>query len=159
MVDVVSPEKRSQMMAGIRGKDTKPELLIRKALHSRGFRYRLHDKQLPGKPDMVLPQYRAVIQINGCFWHEHDCHLFKWPSTRKKFWRQKITRNRQKDLENLDALEKAGWRVLTVWECALKGKTKVPIDTVLKQAANWILNGTGYQEIEGNNDQARAIVG
>lgn len=149
MPDVVSPETRSRMMAGIRGKDTKPELIIRKALHSRGFRYRLHDKKLPGKPDMSFPRYRAVIFVNGCFWHGHDCHLFKWPSTRKDFWKKKITRNRQKDLENMEALEKLGWRVLTIWECALKGRTCHSIGDVADKAASWLKSGKSHGEISG----------
>lgn len=149
MPDIVSPEKRSQMMAGIRGKDTKPELLVRKALHSRGFRYRLHDKRLPGKPDMVFPRYRAVILVNGCFWHGHDCHLFKWPSSRAAFWHKKINRNREKDAENMEALKRAGWRVLTIWECALKGRTRRVLDDVTEVAAAWLESGCGKKQIEG----------
>ena len=103
MTDVVDRETRSRMMAGIRGKDTKPELTIRKAIHARGFRYRIHDRRLPGKPDMVFPRYRAVILVNGCFWHGHNCHLFKWPSTRVDFWKTKIERNREKDGETMQA--------------------------------------------------------
>lgn len=90
MADVVTPEKRSKMMSGIQGKNTKPELTIRKGLHALGFRYRLHGKTLPGKPDLVFPKYKAVIFIHGCFWHAHHCHLFKWPSTRVDFWQEKI---------------------------------------------------------------------
>jgi len=149
MADIVSPEKRSHMMAGIRGKDTKPELIIRKSLYARGFRYRLHDKNLPGKPDIVFPRYRAVIMVNGCFWHGHDCHLFKWPSTRQDFWRNKITRNREKDGENIRALQEAGWRAFTVWECALKGRTKRPLDKVIDIAALWLTSGHGNKEIRG----------
>ncbi len=91
MPDVVSRAKRGEMMSGIRGKNTKPELVIRSALHRAGYRFRLHTRSLPGKPDLVLPKYRAAIFVNGCFWHGHDCHLFKWPGTRKDFWRAKIT--------------------------------------------------------------------
>src|SRR5690606_10217746 len=130
LADVVSAEKRSQMMSGIRGKDTTPEMIIRKGLHARGFRYRLHDRKLPGKPDLVFPAYKAVIFIHGCFWHVHDCHLFKWPSSRPEFWKQKLTGNIEKDQENFAALERDGWRILTVWECALKGRTKLPVDAI-----------------------------
>jgi DNA mismatch endonuclease (patch repair protein) len=151
MPDVVSSQKRSQMMAGIRGKDTKPELAMRKALHSKGFRYRLHDARLPGKPDIVLPRYNAVVQINGCFWHGHDCHLFKWPSTRIEFWRHKIIRNRRNDFDNIRLLERAGWRVLIVWECALKGKRKLSLDDLTARASSWLLNGHGHYSIEGAN--------
>ena len=151
MVDVVSPEKRSEMMSGIRGKDTKPELLIRKSLHARGFRYRLHDSKLPGKPDLAFPRYKAVIEINGCFWHGHDCHLFKWPSSRKAFWKEKISGNITRDSKNHAALEQLGWRILTIWECALKGKTRIPLDDVIEQAASWLCAGKSSAEITGTN--------
>jgi len=137
------------MMAGIRGKDTRPEMLIRKGLHSRGFRFRLHDRTLPGKPDIVLPRYRAVILVHGCFWHGHDCHLFKWPSTRADFWRKKIYRNQEKDAESLGLLQTEGWRVLVIWECALKGRTKRPLDEVLAKSARWLLSDSDYEEIIG----------
>mgnify|MGYP001813680444 FL=1 len=123
MADVVDRKTRSRMMSGIRGKNTRPELLIRKGLHARGFRFRLHDKRLPGKPDLVLPKYSAVIFVHGCFWHGHDCHLFKWPQSRREFWRKKITRNKVKDAESYVSLKKEGWYILTIWECALKGRT------------------------------------
>lgn len=150
MVDIVSPEKRSRMMSGIRGKDTRPELIIRKGLHARGFRFRLHDSRLPGKPDLVFPRYKAVILVHGCFWHGHDCHLFKWPSSRKDFWRKKITRNREKDSEVMAELENLGWRILVVWECALKGKEKWPVDRVMDKAADWLSDGIGNSQIRGN---------
>lgn len=136
-------------MAGIRGKDTKPELFIRRALHARGFRYRLHDRKLPGKPDIALPKYRAVVLVNGCFWHGHSCHLFKWPSTRKEFWREKITRNRVKDEEVLLALRRKGWRVVVIYECALKGKSKLDPARVIDEAENWIRSDSAEYVIEG----------
>ena len=97
MADIVDKKTRSKMMAGIKGKNTKPEMLIRKALFAKGLRYRLHDKNLPGKPDLVFPKYKAVIFVQGCFWHGHDCHLFKWPTSNKEYWRNKINRNREVD--------------------------------------------------------------
>lgn len=138
MADIVSPRKRSQMMAGIRGANTKPELLIRRALHARGFRYRLHARELPGRPDLVLPKYRAVIFVHGCFWHGHDCHLFKWPSSREDFWRAKIVANRERDARDLAALGEQGWRVLTVWECTLKGKMRRPFDDLVAAISEWL---------------------
>ena len=138
MTDVVSPEVRSRMMAGIRSKNTRPELLIRKCLHGRGFRYRLHDKRLPGKPDIVLPRYRAVILIHGCFWHGHDCHLFKWPSNNEIFWREKITQNKTIDEQTESVLLMSGWRVLTIWECALKGKNRIALDIVIATIIDWL---------------------
>ncbi|CAG0903564.1 unnamed protein product [Cyprideis torosa] len=122
-MDVHDKATRSKNMAAIRGKDTKPELVIRKGLHKAGFRYRLHDKKLPGKPDLVFPRYQAVLFINGCFWHLHDCHLFKWPKTRSEFWSDKIKKNVARDQVNIAQLKASGWRVGIIWECSLKGKT------------------------------------
>jgi len=136
MVDVVDAATRSRMMSGIKGKNTKPELLIRSALHRRGFRFRLHDKKLPSKPDLVLPKYNAVIQIHGCFWHGHDCHLFKLPSTRTDFWREKIAGNVARDEKSLALLQAQGWRVLVIYECALKGKTRLPFEALV----DWIVS-------------------
>ncbi|MDE0412079.1 MAG: very short patch repair endonuclease, partial [Gammaproteobacteria bacterium] len=118
-------------------------------LHARGFRYRLHDPSLPGKPDLSFPKYRAVILVNGCFWHGHDCHLFKWPSTRREFWHRKITRNRQKDEETRQALEKLGWRVGVIHECALKGKTRLDPDRIIDTAEKWLRSRRESLGIEG----------
>ena len=148
-MDTVDKETRSRMMAGIRGKNTKPELLIRKALFRKGFRYKLHDKSLPGKPDLVFPKYNAVIFIHGCFWHGHDCHLFKWPSTRREFWKTKITRNQEVDARNYKALKKEGWRVLTIWECSIKGKNQIGVENVVDQAENWLEYGIRDRVIKG----------
>jgi len=149
MVDVVDQKTRSRMMSGIRSKNTKPELLIRKGLHARGFRFRLHDKHLPGKPDLVLPKYSAVIFVHGCFWHRHDCHLFKWPKTRREFWHKKLLRNQEKDVESYASLKKDGWYILTIWECALKGRTRRSLDEVLDMAADWLVNGRRDRQIRG----------
>ena len=138
MADVVDPATRSRMMAGIRGKNTKPELLIRKALHARGFRYRIHCKGLPGNPDMCFPKYRAVIFVHGCFWHGHDCHLFKWPKTRPEFWSAKIARNREVDHLAEQRLLSEWWRVATIWECALKGRERLALDDISRCCADWL---------------------
>lgn len=148
MADVVDPATRSRMMSGIRGKNTRPELLIRKALHARGFRYRIHCKDLPGNPDLCFPKHRAVIFVHGCFWHGHDCHLFKWPKTRPEFWREKIGRNREIDARAMAELAEAGWRVATVWECALKGKGRRNITEVSWDLATWLSSGENSTEIE-----------
>lgn len=150
-MDIVPSETRSRMMSGIRGKNTKPELLIRKALHHRGFRFKLYDKTLPGKPDIVLPKYHAVIQIQGCFWHGHNCHLFKWPSSRPEFWREKISGNKQRDSRNLQALKDLEWRVLLIWECALKGKQRLPFEQLIELVENWLLVGNQFVEITGSS--------
>ena len=149
MADVVDTATRSRMMSGIRGKNTKPELLIRKALHARGFRYRLHCKDLPGNPDLCLPKHRAVIFVHGCFWHGHGCHLFKWPKTRPEFWREKIGRNRAVDEAALDRLRSDGWRVAIVWECALKGRERVPFDEVIESLAGWLPSPVLHYEMRG----------
>lgn len=146
MIDVVSPETRSRMMSGIRGKDTKPEILVRKALHARGFRYRLHDSRLPGRPDILLPRYGAVVFVHGCFWHGHDCRYFKLPGTRPEFWLAKIERNKAKDLANAAKLDSAGWRVATVWECALRD-WKPPVDAVADRLAEWLRSSSAWIEI------------
>ncbi len=125
-------------MRAIRSKNTAPELVIRKLLFSLGFRFRLHVKNLPGTPDIVLPKYRTAIFVHGCFWHGHDCHLFTLPQTRRDFWQAKIDANRQRDLRSEDMLIRAGWRVLSVWECAIKGRLKQGPDELAEQLASLI---------------------
>lgn len=149
MVDVVDKKTRSRMMSGIRGKNTKPELIIRKGLFARGFRYRLHDRKLPGKPDLVFPRFKAVIFVHGCFWHGHDCHLFKWPSTRPEFWKTKINRNREVDKRNIEKLKENGWRVFVVWECALKGTKKKPLEKIIDTLEKWVRGKVRAGEIRG----------
>jgi len=149
MADVVDPATRSRMMSGIRGKNTRPELLIRKALHARGFRYRIHCKDLPGNPDLCFTKYRAVIFVHGCFWHGHGCHLFKWPTTRPEFWRTKIDRNREVDAKAMAELAAAGWRVATVWECALKGREKIGLASVSGQLSDWLTSDLARLNLQG----------
>jgi len=151
MTDIVDKVTRSRMMSGIRGKNTKPEIVIRKGLHALGFRYRLHSPKLPGKPDIVIRKYRAIILINGCFWHAHDCHLFKWPSTRKEFWEEKILSNTSRDQKNLKYYSDAGWKTLIIWECALKGKTKLPLESILDSIVYWIVHDTTDRNIQGKS--------
>ncbi len=124
-------------MAAIRGKNTGPELLIRKALHARGFRYRLHTALL-GKPDLVLPRWNAVVFVHGCFWHGHDCPMFRWPATRTEFWHNKIGRNRVRDAAVECALKGCGWRVATVWECALKGRGRMSLADIIDSLTAWL---------------------
>jgi DNA mismatch endonuclease, patch repair protein len=139
-VDVLSPRQRSFNMSRIRGRDTTPELVIRRALHALGFRFRLQDRKLPGRPDLVLPKYHAVIFVHGCFWHGHGCHLFKWPATRREFWKDKIARNRARDDAALTRLEAEGWRALTIWECALKGTCRLPVTDVIQACTEFLRN-------------------
>lgn len=125
-------------MSGIRGRDTKPEMVIRKGLHARGYRYRLHSRSLPGKPDLVFPSRRAAIFVHGCFWHGHDCPLFKWPSTRAGWWREKIEGNRARDQAVRQQLAAMGWRQLRIWECALKGRQRRPVGELLDSVGDWL---------------------
>lgn len=118
MADVHSPRVRSRNMAAIRGKDTRPELLIRKALHRRGLRYVLHDRRLPGRPDLVFPRYRTVLFVHGCFWHRHSgCRFATTPASNTGFWQKKLDENVQRDRKVRKQLQLMGWRVLTIWEC------------------------------------------
>lgn len=149
-MDIVSKETRSRMMSGIKGVDTQPELILRRGLHRLGFRYRLHDRRLPGKPDLVFPRHKAVIFVNGCFWHGHDCHLFRWPKSREEFWRSKITGNMQRDARNQRALIDKGWRVLVVWECALKGKEDHDLAEVVRRTMHWLRTASCNKEIRGD---------
>ena len=152
MVDIVEKTKRSQMMSGIKGKNTKPEIIIRKELFKIGFRYKINDPGLPGKPDLVFPKYKAVIFINGCFWHRHNCHLFKWPSSNVEFWHKKINKTVEKDKENIQRLTLSGWRVLEIWECSIKGKTKLCLNEIIDQTVNWIKTGKVYDVIQGKKE-------
>ena len=135
-------------MSGIRAKNTRPEISLRGALHRLGFRYRIHGR-LPGKPDLVFPRRKAVVFVHGCFWHGHDCHLFRWPSTRRKFWREKIEGNRTRDGAVAGRLHEDGWRVLTVWECCFKGRTSWGPETLVASVSAWLTSGTGDLELRG----------
>lgn len=136
-------------MAGIRGRDTQPEKLIRSGLHRLGFRFRLHAATPAGRPDLVLPKYRAAIFIHGCFWHGHDCHLFRLPGTRRVFWRHKIRSNRRRDVVVRAEVRAAGWRQLVIWECAFKGRGRDAPAKSAARAAAWIRSPRKYGEIRG----------
>lgn len=151
MTDRISPAHRSWNMSRIRGKDTAPEIRLRKMLHRAGYRFRLHAPDLPGKPDIVLPKYRAAIFVHGCFWHGHNCHLFRMPATRTEFWRAKIAGNRHRDDRVREALLQSGWRRLAIWECALKGRERLEFASVLDQVYEWIEGDEKDTEISGTN--------
>lgn len=139
MVDVVDKATRSRMMSGIRAKDTRPEMFLRKGLHALGFRFRLHVKDIPGKPDIVLPKFRALIVVHGCFWHGHGCRYFKLPATRREFWQAKIDGNRARDERDCSDQQACGWRVLTVWECAIRASArKTPSLDCMALVAQWL---------------------
>lgn len=129
MADNHTKEQRSYNMSRIRGKNNAPEERVRKFLFSKGFRYRKNDKKLPGCPDIVLPKYKTVIFVNGCFWHKHNCKRFVWPSSNEEYWKKKILRNVERDEINIKELKELGWKVLVIWECELK---KVTIDKRLE---------------------------
>lgn len=146
MADIVDKATRSRMMAGIGGKNTKPEMVLRRALYARGFRYRLHVASLPGRPDIVLPKHRAVILVHGCFWHRHPgCRFATTPATRPDFWSEKFRQNVIRDQRNLAALRDQGWRVATVWECDLRLG-----GDVIDELAVWLREGSpadGFDEM------------
>jgi DNA mismatch endonuclease (patch repair protein) len=154
VTDIVSSEKRSEMMACIRGKNTSPEIRVRRLLHWYGYRYRLHRKDLPGAPDIVLPRWRAVIFIHGCFWHQHDgCKFAKMPATRRDFWEAKLSKNRKRDQAAVSSLRASGWRVLVVWECYLR-VTKDDSDLV-NALSSWI---EGLRELGELSAQTSGIL-
>lgn len=147
--DVLTAEQRRLCMQRIRGKDTKPELLIRKGLFQIGFRYKVCDKSLAGKPDLVFPKYSSVIFIHGCFWHGHNCPMFKWPVKNAEFWKQKIGRNIINDRRNCRELRDEGWYILTIWECAIRGPDRQPVETVIFETASWLEQSTRNRTIQG----------
>lgn len=155
MADTVDRATRSRMMSRIRGRNTGIERVLRQHLHARGFRYRLHAADLPGHPDIVLPKYRAIILVHGCFWHGHRCYLFKWPSTRPNFWREKILGNRARDRRHLKVLEEQGWKVATIWECALRGASDAQINRSVDRLARWVRSGKANLVIAGAPSRRR----
>ena len=139
MTDVVSPSTRSRMMAGVRSTNTKPELLVRSALHRRGLRFSRSPRGLPGRPDAVLPHWKVAVFVNGCFWHLHGCKLSKLPSSNSEFWKAKLRANRARDIRNVRELLRSGWRVLIVWECSLRGASATrDFDQTADLMAHWI---------------------
>jgi DNA mismatch endonuclease (patch repair protein) len=136
-------------MSRIRGRDTRPEMLIRRGLHGRGYRYSLHVRNLPGRPDLAFFRHRAVIFVHGCFWHGHDCPMFRLPATRADFWRAKIDTNRARDEAAGAALTESGWRSLIVWECALRGPARLELTTVLDGCVRFLVSDHLTGEVAG----------
>lgn len=144
MADIVDSATRSRMMAGIKGCNTRPERVLRKGLHALGFRYGLNRRDLPGKPDIVLPKYRAVIFVHGCFWHRHaGCRLTSTPATRPEFWQQKFTRTVERDQRAIASLQQLGWRTGVIWECALRGRNA---SDAIKVVAEWLRSSHSEME-------------
>ncbi len=146
MVDVLTPNQRRLNMSRVRSKDTKPEMVVRKGLHARGLRFRLHRRDLPGRPDLVFPGRKAVVFVHGCFWHGHNCPMFKLPATNREFWACKIERNRVNDSMAVESLLGLGWRVMIVWECALRGRGRLSTEEAINAVVRW-LNGNPPSEI------------
>ena len=144
MTDIKSPADRSRNMAAIKGKDTKPEMIVRKYLFSRGLRFRVQVRKLPGNPDIVLPKYKTVIFVNGCFWHGHEgCKYFRLPKSNIEFWKEKIERNIERDRESMQALLVLGWKVIRVWECELRNKAN------REEMLNKIYNSITSSDVSG----------
>ncbi|MBI4666957.1 MAG: DNA mismatch endonuclease Vsr [Nitrospinae bacterium] len=149
MVDIVDSATRSRIMSRIKGKDTKPEILIRKALFKQGVRFRIQGKSLPGKPDLVLKKYSTVIFVHGCFWHGHDCSHFRMPSSNRVFWKKKIQGNKRNDMQHLATLRENGWRVLWIWECSIRRADSDAAEKVAHKAVKWLLTKSAFKEIKG----------
>ena len=152
MTDIVSPEIRSRMMASIKSRDTKPEMLVRRYLHGRGFRYTLGKRSLPGKPDLAFHRHNAVIFVHGCYWHGHQgCRFATTPATRTEFWRTKITANAERDARVILELRKLGWRVAVVWECALRKQPEL----ALRRLERFLVSGCTRIEIPSSGQLPR----
>ncbi len=150
-MDVHDSVTRSYNMSRIKGKDTKPEEIVRKYLFSQGFRYRKNDSRLPGKPDVVLKKYKTIVFVNGCFWHHHDCRFFVWPKNNAEFWREKINRNVERDKKNISDLIRQGWYVIIIWECDLKQNKEKVLQNLVQDIRNGIYaeqrpESTGQEE-------------
>ena len=148
-MDVHDQPTRSYNMSRIRGKSTKPEIQVRKICHNLGYRFRLHRKDLPGKPDLVFPKHHAAVFVNGCFWHGHDCHLFQVPATRTEFWTEKIAGTKARDEYQQAQLMILDWRVMVIWECALKGRGKLSAEEIADQIESWLPTKSRYSEVTG----------
>lgn len=154
MADIVDQQTRSRMMAGVRGKDTRPELALRRALHARGFRFRLHSKSVPGRPDLVLAKYRTVVFVHGCFWHRHEgCRYATTPATRQEFWQAKFTTNVARDAAVRTKLLNDGWRVATVWECALRKPDQ--LNASIDSLSAWLRSEEDQIEIGSGEAQSQ----
>jgi DNA mismatch endonuclease (patch repair protein) len=147
MADIVSKEVRSRMMSGIRSHNTKPERIVRSGLHRLGYRFGLHNRRIPGTPDLVMPKHNAVLFIHGCFWHGHSCALFKMPATRTDFWNEKISRNRKNDKVKQLMLAEKSWRIAIIWECAIRGKDEKSLGRVYNSIDRWLRSSRKFLEL------------
>ena len=152
-MDTVDRQTRSRIMAAVGQKNTGAEMKLRRAIHKTGLRYRLHDRTLPGSPDLVFPRFNAVVFVHGCYWHSHGCYRSTVPKSHKEFWTGKFDANRARDERNVAHLRAEGWRVLTVWECALVGRTAMPPEEVAQDVASWLAGDEATGEIGGGDLQ------
>lgn len=158
MADSMTKEQRHRCMSHIRGRDTKPELLVRRFLWRHGFRYRLYDKRLPGRPDIIMRKWRTVIFVNGCFWHGHDCDKFRLPKTNSEFWQNKVDTNRRRDQLNIQRLGLMGFRVITIWECELtKARREQTLDSLLYTLSEIVLQDSGAPAYQTPEETGTAI--
>jgi DNA mismatch endonuclease (patch repair protein) len=157
-MDTVDSQTRSQIMARVGQKNTGAEMMLRRALHRRGLRYRLHDRSLPGSPDIVFPRFKSVLFVHGCYWHSHGCYRSKIPKSSREFWTNKFETNRTRDERSRKLLVSQGWRVLTVWECALRGKLSSPVEDVADAVWDWLASKAQIGEIEGRPAEPMPIV-
>jgi len=157
-MDTVDQTTRSKIMASVGQKNTGPEMALRSTLHRRGLRYRLHDRNLPGSPDLVFPRFKAVIFVHGCYWHAHDCYRGTKPKSRQRFWDEKFQANQHRDARNVERLVARGWRVLTVWECAIKGKTAKPSDMLAQKIDVWLKGKRTIGTIDGKDSPRQKVV-
>lgn len=148
-MDTVDKATRSRIMRSVRQKNTGPEMRLRSALHKRGLRFRLHDRRLPGSPDLVLPKFGAVIFVHGCYWHRHGCYRSTTPTSRTEFWTEKFDANKVRDARNIAGLREIGWRVMTVWECALIGKTAIEPEELIERVISWLVGSGRRTEVMG----------
>ena len=148
MTDKVTSQQRSKMMSAIKGKNTKPEIVIRKILYSEGYRYRLHVNSVIGNPDIVIRKLKTAIFINGCFWHGHDCPLFTIPKTRSDFWKQKIESNIKRDSENMQKLQDSGWKVVIIWGCSMKGKIHLSLEDLSRMVLEALKSNESIVQIK-----------
>jgi DNA mismatch endonuclease (patch repair protein) len=156
-MDTVDSQTRSKIMGRVGQKNTGAEMLLRRALHRKGLRYRLHDRSLPGSPDIVFPRFKSVLFVHGCYWHSHGCYRSTIPKSSREFWTNKFETNRTRDERTRKLLVSQGWRVLTVWECALRGKLSSPVEDVANAVGDWLESEAQMGEIEGRSVETMPI--
>ncbi len=149
-MDTVDKETRSRIMSRNRHRDTGPEIQLRSVLHRAGLRYRLYNKKLPGKPDLVFPRFRATVFVHGCYWHAHGCYRSSVPKSHQDYWKTKFSRNRERDVRNIALLRELNWRVMIIWECSVVGKNAMPSNELTETVCSWLHGSVKFVEVPGN---------